>query len=340
MRTLLLILLLAAVPFSGSQAATVDIYKGEALVENKDAGARRRALPLALGHVFQKISGLRSFEDYPLVESALGNASSILVAFYYRNVTVVLADGSEVEELRLVAEFSSEKVDELARSLQLPLWPRERDPMVLWVVVDDGLDRRIMPVEFSYVWESVGNTAEWRGLPLNWPSPDEEGQFIVDAQLLWGGYTEDLGMEPGTGAMIAAARREGLEWSVRINLSYGGENWTWRIQDIDLQAAMTESIQQSIDLIASANAIAASDLGIWNHQITVAGVNNAGEYERCLSYLQKLSIVNQVSVVSAGKGRITFDLELSAIPAYLEEVLKDGGVLELDEDEESYSFLN
>lgn len=340
MRTLLLILLLAVVPFSGSQAATVDIYKGEAAVESKDAAVRRQALPLALKHVFQKISGLRSFEDYPLVEPALGNASSILVAFYYRNVTLVQADGSEVEELRLVAEFASGKVDEMVLSLQLPLWPRERDPMVPWVVVDNGLDRRIMPVEFNYVWESISNAAEWRGLPLNWPAPDEEGKFIVDDQLLWGGYTEDLGMEPGTGAMIAAARREGLVWSVRINVSYGGENWTWRMQDIDLQAALTESVQQSIDLIAAANAIAASDQGVWNHQITVSGVNNADEYEQCLAYLQKLSIVNQVSVVSAGQGRIMLVLELSAVPSYLQEVLADGGVLEQDEDEESYYFSN
>lgn len=138
--------------------------------------------------------------------------------------------------------------------------------------------------------------------------------------------------------MIAAARREGLVWSVRINVTYGGENWTWRIQDIDLQTAMTESIQQSIDLIASANAIAASDLGVWNHQIAVSGVNNADEYERCLAYLQKLSIVNQVSVVSAGQGRIMLNLELSAVPTYLQEVLADGGVLEQNEDEVSYYF--
>ena len=210
--------------------------------------------------------------------------------------------------------------------------------MVFWVVVDNGLNRRIMPVEFNYVWESISSVAKWRGLPLEWPKPDEGGSFEVDDQLLWGGYTEDLGMEPGTGVIIAAARREGLEWSIRINLSYGDENWTWRIQDIDLQAALIESIHQSIDLVASAHAIAAVDLGIWNHQITVSGVNHAAHYERCLAYLQKLSIVNDVSVVSAGQGRITFSLELSAVPTYLQQVLADGGVLEQAEDQESYYF--
>jgi len=338
MRTLLLILLLACIPFSSSQAATIDIYKGEAVVESKDAGVRKQALPLALKHVLLKFSGLQSFEDYPLVEPALGSASSILMSFYYRNVTVVLADGGEVDELRLVAEFSNEKVDEMIRSLQLPLWPAERDPVDLWVVVDDGLDRRIMPVEFSYIWESMSNTAAWRGLPVSWPTPDEEGIFEVDAQLLWGGYTEDLGLQPGTATMIAAARREGLQWSVRSNLAYNGKNWTRRIQDLDLQAALTESLQQAIDFIADSNTIAASDRGISSYQMMVAGVNTAAEYEACLGYLQKISVVNQVSVVSARAGRVAFKLELNALPLYLEEVLVDGGVLERSEDDEFYVF--
>lgn len=208
--------------------------------------------------------------------------------------------------------------------------------MVFWVVVDNGLDRRIMPVEYDYVWKSIDSVAQQRGLPLKWPAPDADGKFDVDDQLLWGGYTEDLVMEAGTGVMIAAARREGLEWSIRMNVSYGGENWTWRIQDIDLQTALIEGAHQSIDLIASTHAIAPADLGIWNHQIEVSGVNSAAQYERCLAYLQELSIVNQVAVVSARQNRIVFNLELSAVPTYLQEVLADGGVLETGEDAESY----
>jgi len=338
MRTLLLILLLAMLTFSSSHAATIDLYRGEAVVESKDASARGRALPEALKHVLQKFSGLRSFEDYPQVEPALRQASSILMSFYYRNVNIVLADGSEVEELRLVAQFSSEKVDEMVRSLELPLWPAERDPMDIWVVVDNGLDRRIMPLEFAYVWESMTDTAAWRGLPVNWPQADEEGMFEVDAQLLWGGYTEDLGLAPGRGAMIAAARREGQEWSVRTNIAYSGDNWTWRNQDLDLQSALTASLQQAVDLIAAANAIAASDLGIWKHDVTVDGVHSAAAYESCLAYLQRLSIVNQVSVVSAQSGRIMFRIELNALPQYFEEALADGGVFEREEDESFYFF--
>ena len=339
MRKILLISLLTWLPMTAIQATPVDIYTGEAMVESKDAGERKRALPKALKNALQKFSGLRSFEDYPQVESALGVASSILVSFHYRNVETFLADGSEGDELRLVAKFSENSVDELAQTLQLPLWQTERDPTDIWVVVDNGLDRRIMPVEFAYTWEAMAEVAATRGFPVNWPEADEEGRYLIDAQLLWGGYTEDLGIGHGSSAMIVAARREGLEWSVRSNLTYNSQNWTWRTQDVDLQAALTQSLQEAVDLVAAANTIAASDLGTQMHELTVAGLGNADDYQRCLDYLQQLSVVNQVSVVSAQPGNVTFRLELNALPQYLEETLLAGRFLEFDEDELNYILL-
>lgn len=339
MRTFFLILLLTLLPVTGVRAAAVDVYTGEAVVTSKEAGERRRALPLALENALQKLSGLRSFEEYPQVEPALADASSILLSFHYRIVETLRADGSQEDELRLVARFSAARVDELARYLQLPLWETERAETDVWVVVDDGLDRRILPVEYSYAWDTMSEVAAWRGLPVAWPSADEEGQYAVDAQLLWGGYTEDLGAGEQRGVMIAAARREGLEWNVRGNLTYRGQTWTWRLQDINLQAALTESMQQAADWIAAANTIAATDLGSWVQELTVLGLNDSEDYRRCLAYLQGLSVVDHVAVVAARAGEVTLRLELSALPRYLEEKLRDGHIIGFDEDERRYRLL-
>jgi len=339
MRTLIFLLLLTVVPVTVAQTAVDDLYTGEVPVESQDTGQRRRALPVALEQVLRKLSGLRNFDGYPLVEPALGNASSMLVSFHYRNVETVLADGTEWQETRLVAKFSPDRVDELLLSLQLPLWQTERLATDIWVVVDNGIDRRIMPVELAYAWESMGDVAAVRGLPVNWPTADEEDNYSIDAQLLWGGYTEDLGGLQDRGALIAAARREGTEWSVRLNLEYKDGNWAWRLQDIDLQAVLTESMQQAVDRIAAANSIAASDLGSWLHELTILGLNGAKDYQRCLAYLQGISTVERVSIVSARQGSVTFALELNALPRYIEEVLNSGHTLEFDENEEEYFLL-
>ena len=98
-------------------------------------------------------------------------------------------------------------------------------------------------------------------------------------------------------------------------------------------------MQEAVDLVAAAHTIAASDLGTWEHELTVTGLGGAGDYERCLAYLQQLSVVNQIAVVSAQPGNVTFRLELDALPQYLEETLLGGRFLEFDEDELNYLLL-
>jgi hypothetical protein len=336
MKIFLLALLLILLPVASSLAAPADLYTGEAVVNDKQLSERNRALPLALLQVVQKITGLRQFDRYPLVEESLATAGSIVISFHYRNVEKILADGDVIEELRLVARFSEQEVDELVRSLQLPLWQPERQAIQIWVVVDDGIDRRIMPLEFAYVRESMDEAAGSRGIPLVWPVPDDEGNYLIDLQLLWGGYTEDL-VELGIDAvMVAAARREGPEWSVRINLSYGGQNWTWRNRDVDLQMVLSESVEQAVDRVAEANSIIAADQGRWLHELTIAGIAGANDYTRCLAYLQTFSVVEQVRVVMASAGRVRFSLELNAVPDYLVEALSSSTMLEYIDSEDAY----
>jgi hypothetical protein len=181
--------------------------------------------------------------------------------------------------------------------------------------------------------------AEQRGLPLDWPSPDAEGVYPVDEQILWGGYTEDFAASRGEGVLIAAARREGPEWGVRINLGFQGQHWNWRLNDIDLQAALNEGLQQAVDQIAAVNTIAAADLGSWQQELTVTGLRGAGDYRRVLNYLQNISVVQEVAVVAARPGTVTFRLALSALPQYLEESLATEGVFERIDPESDWSLV-
>jgi hypothetical protein len=173
-KILLSCLFVLAVPASPA-AAQVELYTGEAVVVDQGADERARALPLALAQVLGKLSGLAQFADRPLVEPALGRAPSILLSYHYRNVAVPQADGGEAEELRLVARFAQAEVDELARALQLPLWQPERPALVTWLIIDDDGERRILPVEFTDVRESMTDVAAGRGLPVEWPGPARTG---------------------------------------------------------------------------------------------------------------------------------------------------------------------
>ena len=334
-RILLITLLVATAPVHAF-ADDAGLYTGSVAVAGQDAAERREALPQALAHVLRKLSGARDLESVPGIADALQYAPSLLITFYYRTIEHPMPDGAVREELRLLARFDEPGVDELLRRLQLPLWPPQRRPAEIWLVIDDGDGRRVAPAEFDYLRFALDDSAGLRGLSLRWPRPDEEGMYPVDMQLLWGGYTEDLASPNGDGVLILTAGREGPVWNVRANLGFRDQNWSWRRRDYDLQAGLLATLQSAIDQVAAASSIAPSDLGAWSYDLTVAGLRGAEDYRACLAWLQGLSVVERVSVQAAAPAQVTFRLDLTAMPRYLEEAIANGRLLEYDAEQDRY----
>jgi len=326
-------------PAEALRAAPLNLYLGAVPVEDQSPGERSRAMPLALAQVLQKLTGLQDFSEFPAFESALQDAEGLAITFYYDQKDIVLPDGSAGRQLRLMADFSPHAVDELIRKMQLPIWKPERRPLIVWLVIDDGLSRRIMPIEFEYAWEKLAAVAELRGMPITRPQPDADGAYQVDPQLLWGGYTEDLAAPGQANVLLIAARREGPEWNVRMNLDYTGENLFWRNRAIDIEDALVEGLNMAINEISASNSIVAADQGHWSFEITINGLVAEGDYIRCLSYLQGLSLVDHVRVSRAGPGWVRFVLSLNALPDYFVRTLALDAVLAASAAGDEYSLL-
>lgn len=335
----LLIFLTLFVP-APSQAQAFDLYSASVAVEDQGQSAREAAFPAALTQVLGKLSGLQHFDDYPEVAPAVRNARSLVVSFHYNEVEQEAESSPEAgagEESSstvtyLVVQFSQGGVDDLMRALALPRWPPGREPLDIWVLIDDGPGRQVLPLEYAYLRPQIERVADTRGLPLSWPTADAEGEYGVDVQLLWGGYTETVAPNGGSAnVLVVAARREGPEWNVRLILDHDGNHQTWRSRDTNLERVLTAAMHQSVDHIAAAKAFAPSDQGSRVHRITVAGMTSGDAYAQCLSYLESLSIVDRVEVEGADSGGVRLVLSLNAAAAYFEQILAQDRVLEYAE---------
>jgi hypothetical protein len=71
----------------------------------------------------------------------------------------------------------------------------------------------------------------------------------------------------------------------------------------------------------------------------VQGLRNSKDYARCMAYLQGLSLVDKVNVLSAGEQGLRFQLELNAEPAYLQRIIGQDRVLEAGAREGEYRLL-
>jgi len=309
--------------------ADENLYSGEVVVPSQAEGDRNEAIPEALIQVLQKLSGQREMPFSPALDEALLNADKLLLSFRYKNVDRAGPDGVISRELRLLAQFMQPEVDRIIQQIGLPRWQQERPAVQIWAVIDDGSNRQLKPVEFTYAWESMEDVAALRGLPLTWPELDEEESQLIDMRLVWGGFTDYLVERgaPADGVAIIAARREGPQWSVRWNLASGEQNWSWRNNDQELMFALAQGIHQMTDRVASTNTIAVSEQGSWRIDLTIGELNGAEDYAACLEYLQNLSLVTAVDILGAEPGRVHFRLQLNASSEYLSEALDRGTVL-------------
>jgi hypothetical protein len=325
-----ILLIIITLQFSVTHAlADIDLYSGEVFVSSQSQADRDAAIPDALIQVLQKLSGQRELPVSPMLNELLNDASRLLRSYRYTTVDLTAGDGSITEELRLVAQFMQPGVDQIVRQAGLPRWRRERPEVQLWVVLDDGLNRQLKPLEYGYTWESVEQIAAMRGLPVSWPELDEEEIQLVDMRLVWGGFTDYLVERgaPEDGVAIIAARRVGPQWTVRWNLASGSQSWVWQTSDVSLVYAVAEGTHQMVDKIALANTIAASDQGVWTIDVSIGEVNSANAYVRCLEYLQNLSLVNAVEITAADPGRVHFRLQLNASKEHLADAFRQGSVL-------------
>ncbi len=320
---------LLLIPLLSIDARAQDLYSGEVVVQDQGAGERLQAIPGALIQVLQKHSGQRELPIHPALDAALVGANRILVSFFYREHRTISSDGLESTEWRLVANFLPEEVDQIIRDLELPRWRADRKPITIWIVVDDGQGRRLMPFEYEYAWNALKDIADQRGLPLSWPSMDEEQTQNVDLQLLWGGFTDELppGASGAGDVAIVAARREGPVWNVRWNFGDGAETSGWRVRDTDLSFALVDGLHQLTDLVAARDAIVSAGQGNWQTDIAIGGFQNEQDYAACLSYLEGLGVVDEVNILEAGSGIIRFSLQLNAMPQYLRNQIERDGLL-------------
>lgn len=323
-----------------NSARAQNLYSGEVLVPDQSVAERQQSVPAALIQVLQKHSGQRELPLHHALDVALLDAQRIMVSFHYQNRERTAPDGTQSKELWLVAHFLPQAVDQIVRDLELPRWRPQRRTITIWIVVDDGLGRRLMPVEYAYAWNAMTDVAKFRGLPVSWPELDKETLEQVDLQLLWGGYMDGLVALISNGeAAIVAARREGPTWNVRWNFTSGGETSSWRIRDRDLSFALVDGLHQLTDRVAARDAIAPSAQGNWQFELAVNGFLDADDYARCLAYLQGLSVIDEVNILEVKPGEIRFALDLNALPQYLENEIEKDGILVASQADNRYRLV-
>jgi len=304
-----------------------DLYQAKVVVTSQSLYEKNKALKQAMRQVLLKVGGQESVLNNKEIKKALKNYQQFIAQFSYKR---------EKKHTVLVAQFDENKVNNLFYQAGLPLWGNLRPQILLWLVEESGLERQILAESSSSVLPKiVQEFSQQRGLPISLPVMDLTDIEAISIADIWGRFITPVKL---------ASRRYQAEAIVIFRLSnssllpaefFANENCDilcqrqhyaldWRLftqgQTLE-QGTQTHSYQGSNKTALFKQALKDMTREIYqyyalnvndSHQvdIDVTNINSLSRYAEVYNFLNDLSSVASVQLISAQGENRRFRLNL------------------------------
>lgn len=297
----------------GDRAGAQGLYEAEVPVNSQSESERKAGLARALAQVLGKLSGEGNAAMRPGVGQELRKAEEYVDNYDYRQDEGVSASGAPTFRTTLIARFDQDKVDGMAASLGIPVWPAPRPKPVIWLAIDDGKGPRLVGLPQNNVAKPLTQRAIERGYRLGLPSGSAAEQAAVGA--IWRGDT-------GAIARLSSRYSPPMQLIGKLYRAKGGWTADWTFVDNGKVLA-----QKSVDSPDARRALASgADVGgdalsrkyakrnavgpAGSYRVVFTGIDSADDFIRLSAYLQKLPVVRKITPVRALPGAMEYDLEL------------------------------
>jgi hypothetical protein len=304
-----------------------DLYRVTVPPDPAAPDARAAAEKAAFARLLVRITGNRAAGTDPQLAALIENARA------YENSYGLDRQG------RAQVGFSASRVDQALTQLNFPVWGAERPLTLVWIAVDDGaggrglLGANDLPADLTpatlallqTIRTDLATAADERGLPLALPLLDLEDLGAVTFTDVWGGFEDRVG--------LASARyRADAVLIGRVRPGLIGQEVDWLLlKDGQRQGIAGIALRDGIDAVADLYAQELSFVGGASlARITVLDVATSADYGRVLSYLETLSVLQNVDVESLDRGVLSLKVAARGDARVIERVLALGGVLSPD----------
>ncbi|EDY85693.1 hypothetical protein GP5015_1320 [gamma proteobacterium HTCC5015] len=331
----LVLIVLAVLTALPAHAVVVDGFFGEEVpVEDQSSGERLRAFSGAMESVLQRLSGvpIEQTEDSRW-RDIVNNASRYVERYNYRKT-------EDETGFYLQTQFSAQPLQALLMDRGLPVWPVNRQPVVLWLVVNAG-SRQLLHQDDSAdsVYEAVAHAAHGWGLPLQWPASSDVGHREgVASSDVTGEFDERLlktSKHYGSGPVVAATleRQSGtwvLDWRW-LNAERGVEEG--RYAAAEQEEAINGGVAALSQRIAAASSVVLGTEAVKELRLEIDGVQSIDDVARIRAQLNDWLVVQSVREVMVRPQHLSLSVVLQGGRRELLERLQQSGHFESLENE-------
>lgn len=293
----LLCALLALLSLPSSAVTAGDFYAATVPVEDQSERARIQASREGLVSVLIRLTGSRTLENDPRIESMLRDVATYMVEYSY--VTLPATGGSDPGGLGIRVQYDRNGIDQALRSGRLPIWPLNRPPLLLWLVSDDPVTGP-QALHDDQIIAVLDSAFARRGLVPVYPLYDLEDQLALEVE-----QVRDFDGE----AIAAASNRYPVQgwlavrvyetssghWRAAWMMDVAGQSLLRQVQAESLEALLGEVVDQAVDSIASRYAYVAGD-SAGHIELEISGVATYRDYSRLMALLDSQTMVQEIDI--------------------------------------------
>lgn len=306
--------------FTSSAVEVNDLYQAKVVVKSQSTSDREIALKKAMEIVLLKVGARQEILSQPEIRQAVNSFQQYLSQYGYQRI-----DNNNVLEVN----FNEQKINQLFQDNNLPIWGNLRPKILLWLVEEDGLRRRIIGESadnpFPQIIEDFSSVS---GLPISMPLMDltDIGQIVLAD--IWGRFAEPIRQassrylaeasvvirfsnasllpsdEVASNCAPLCRQQYMLDWSLVAEQQHFGQQYQGQDPYQLLQTAL-EDIRQLIYQDYAHKTDNSRQL-----LIDVANIDNLPNYVAVADFLQSLSSVDSVQLIKAKGQNRRFSLTL------------------------------
>ncbi|MCY7353927.1 MAG: DUF2066 domain-containing protein [Lysobacter sp.] len=314
----------------GDRAVAQGVYEAEVPVNGQGAGERNTGFARALSQVLGKLSGERNAAARPGIGQEMRRASEFVSGYDYRQDEGLSSTGAPTFKTTLIVRFDREKVEAMASTLGVPIWPQPRPKPVLWLAIDDGKGARLVGLPQTNAARPVTQRAIERGYRLGLPAGSAAEQAAVGA--IWRGDAAAI-------ARLSARYSPPMQLIGKLYRGKGGwtADWTFvdhgkvlatkSVTEGDARRAMASGADVAADALSRKYAKRSAVGPAGSYRVVFTGIDSADDYIRLSAYLQKQPLIRRMTPLRAVGNTAEFQLELSTGVSGLKRSAESEGVI-------------
>ncbi|MFA5530309.1 MAG: DUF2066 domain-containing protein [Thiohalomonadaceae bacterium] len=300
-----------------------NLYEAEVAVTGQGSEERQLALRSAFEVVLTKVSGQGAVAAESALGEALASPDRYVQQFRYREPPAGQSG------LTFWARFDSAAVNALLRSHRLPVWGAVRPATLLWLVLEERGRRRLVGAnDPGAVASSITAFAERRGLPVHFPLLDLEDLRRIQPSDVWGDFRDIIqaASERYHAQVIlsGALARDGDYYRARFTLQLGNDALRWESVG-SLDEVIAAGLGRATDEIAQGYGQTSGGASLVTVQ--VRNVQSLEDYLRAMDYLDALSGVARVELVTVEADQVIYRLTLQGATHALVQAIGLGDTL-------------